>query len=298
MVALPTLTGCGHAPLVLHMAPPPPHVDLGVAETFVPMGTFHGLPVVDVRINGKGPFQFVLDTGAEGCVVSEDLARELGLPDRGHILAGRPGGAAPVSANATAIDELDVGAVKLSGVFAVALNMSMLWKGDSTPRGVLSAASFPGLLITLDYPAKRVELRRGELPSADGLSVFAWDASERLPVVPLDLGGVKMQAHLDSGSDSGIDLPITYVPSLRLTGKPVPGKKVKFADGEAAASSSALDGVAAIGRFTFTNPQLRFVEGISYANVGRKILNQFAVTFDSANRRIRLVRGHSVPRLD
>ena len=36
--------------------------------------------------------------------------------------------------------------------------------GSQAPRGVLSAASFPGLLITFDYPEKRVELRTGELP--------------------------------------------------------------------------------------------------------------------------------------
>jgi Aspartyl protease len=288
MVALQSMTGCAHTPLALHMNPPPPHVDLGVAKTAVPMEAFHGLPVVNVGINGKGPYKFILDTGAEHCVLSEDLARELGLPDRGHILVGRPGGAAPVSATATAIDELDLGAVKLSGVFAVAMNMSVLWKGKSTPRGILSAASFPGLLVTLNYPAKRVELRRGELPRADGRSVFGWDASQRLPMVPLDLGGVKLQAHLDSGSNFGIGLPTRYATSLRLAGKPVPGKKVKFADGEAAVSLASLDGVAAIGRFTFKNPQIRFVDGTIYANVGRKILEQFSVTFDSANRRIQL----------
>jgi Aspartyl protease len=287
VTALQVTTACAYAPFNLHMSPPRAHVDLGVAKTAVPMQFFHGLPVVNVFINGKGPFKFVLDTGAEGCVVSEDLAHELSLPDRGRALAGRPGAAAPVSATATSIDELDLGAVKLSGVFAVSFNMSGLWKGSSTPRGVLSAASFPGLLITLDYPAKRVELRRGELPGADGLSVFGWDASERLPIVPLDLGGVKLQAHLDSGSNSGIDLPTTYATSLRLLGKPVPGKKVKFADGESAVSWAFLDGVAAIGRFTFKNPQVRFVDGTTNANVGRKILERFSVTFDSANRRIR-----------
>lgn len=37
--------------------------------------------------------------------------------------------------------------------------------GDHPPRGVLSAAAFPGYLLTLDYPARKITLRAGELPA-------------------------------------------------------------------------------------------------------------------------------------
>ena len=36
--------------------------------------------VVDVRVNGLGPFRFILDTGAARSIVSDDLARELRAP--------------------------------------------------------------------------------------------------------------------------------------------------------------------------------------------------------------------------
>ncbi len=36
------------------------------------------------RVNGRGPYDFVLDTGAGTCIVSESLAEELALERRGE----------------------------------------------------------------------------------------------------------------------------------------------------------------------------------------------------------------------
>jgi Aspartyl protease len=274
---------------VIHRGPPPPErIELRVPKTVVPMALFGGRPVVSVRVNGKGPFKFILDTGAEGTVVGEELAHELGLPDKGRTRAGRPGAVASAPATVTRIETLELGKAQVSGLFAVSLNLSNVWTGSDTPRGVLSAAAFPGLLITLDYPARQIELWRGELPAADGQSIFEWDAGERLPSVPLTLNDVKLKATLDSGSAFGISLPRKYVNSLRLESKPVEARKEKTVDGQSAVFVAKLDGLAKIGQFTIENPQVRFTEGQPSANIGSEVLQQFSVTLDSKNRRVRL----------
>jgi uncharacterized protein YceK len=182
LLVLHATTGCSQ---VMHRNPPPPErVELRTTKTAVPMELFGGRPVVSVHINGKGPFQFILDTGAGGTVVDQELARELGLPDKGRTLAGRPGASAPVPAMVTRIDQLELGQAQVSGLFAVSLDLSTVLSGSQAPRGVLSAASFPGLLITFDYPEKRVELRTGELPAADDQTISAWDAGDPVPAVP------------------------------------------------------------------------------------------------------------------
>ena len=150
LLLLHATTGCSQ---IMHRNPPPPErVELRTTETAVPMELFGGRPVVSVHINGKGPFEFILDTGAGGTVVNQELARELGLPDKGQTLAGRPGASAPVTAMVTRIDKLELGEAQVSGLFAVSLDLSTVLTGSHAPRGVLSAASFPGLLITFDYP--------------------------------------------------------------------------------------------------------------------------------------------------
>lgn len=278
---------------VIHRGPPPPErIELRVPKTVVPMALFGGRPVVSVRVNDKGPFQFILDTGAEATVVGEELAHELGLPDKGRTRAGRPGAAASAPAIVTRIETLKLGEAQVSGLFAVSLNLSNVWTGSDTPRGVLSAAAFPGLLITLDYPARQIELWRGELPAADGQSIFEWDAGERLPSVPLTLNDVKLKATLDSGSAFGISLARKYVNSLRLASKPVEARKEKTVDGQSAVFVAKLDGLAKIGQFTIENPEVRFTEGQPSGNIGSEVLQQFSVTLDSKNRRVRLESKH------
>src|SRR5437868_5597993 len=93
----------------------------------VPMLDFGGRPVVAVRINGKGPFLFVLDTGAGRTVVESSLAEELSLSSAG---AGNT------------IKQLEIGDFSLRDVSVmVGPLLSPPGKSDA-PRGVLSANSF------------------------------------------------------------------------------------------------------------------------------------------------------------
>jgi len=284
-------TSTASAQEVVRRAPPPPaRIELRVPKTVVPMELFGGRPVVSVRVNGKGPFRFALDTGVTGTVVSKELAHELGLPDMGQAVAGRPGAAAPARVTVTRIDKLELGEAEIFGLLAVSADVSTVWTGNQIPQGVLNAASFPGLLVTLDYPKKRIELRRGELPAVDGRTIFEWDAEGALPSVPLTLNGLKLDVALNLGLASGIDLPERYADLLRLASKPVavPRTKTNTGDGESDITVATLKGVAKLGQFTMNHPQIRFIDDMAFGNIGREILQRFVVTLDSKDRRIRL----------
>lgn len=54
----------------------------------VPMPLVFGDPIAPVFVNGEGPYQFFLDTGASRCIVSPEVAQSLELP-RGEMGAGR-----------------------------------------------------------------------------------------------------------------------------------------------------------------------------------------------------------------
>jgi hypothetical protein len=286
LVLLPVFAAfCQHA---AHRSPPPEAIDLRVASTNVPMELFGGRPVVAVLVNGKGPFPYILDTGSTATVVTEALAHELGLPDKGHANAGRPGTTAPVPAMVTRIEKLELGQAAISGIFAVSMDLSAMWTGNGTPRGILSTASLTGLLVTLDYPANRVEVSRGELPAADGKSIFQWNADEALPLVPLVLNGMEVGVHVDSGSPSGINLPKRYAETLTLTGKPEKVHNGKTADGEYPVYIASLKGSASLGQYKIQDQPIHFMEGPTFGTIGDELLKRFSVTIDSKNRRIRL----------
>src|SRR5438132_9375626 len=85
----------------------------------MPMLDFGGRPVVEVTINGKGPFRLVLDTGASVTVLDTSLAADLGL-----------------AGTSTEVDELRIGAVALARLDVFVAPISRIMNGEDVPRGV------------------------------------------------------------------------------------------------------------------------------------------------------------------
>ena len=71
--------------------PPPEKSTLRSDKVVLPLDSDASRPTIQAKINGKGPFLFVLDTGAQGFVIYADLAKELGLHFRSndHSVGGR-----------------------------------------------------------------------------------------------------------------------------------------------------------------------------------------------------------------
>jgi hypothetical protein len=269
----------------------PPKVELRTDEVSVPTHWFGKRPVVEVKINEKGPYRLILDTGAQGSVLDRDLADELKLPAAGEARVASPGGkGAP--AKQVRLDRVEVGDAVLSAVPAVAFDRLFPDRGKDVPRGVLSASLFPGFLVTLDYPQSRLVIRRGELPAPDGARVFAYDAKRPLPEIRLSIAGREVDLHLDSGAPGGIMLPLALAERLPLASKPVEVARGKRVDQDVVILGARLNGQVKVGRYVLENPELRFQDiADAPGHVGYEFLRRFAVTLDAANHRIRLVEG-------
>lgn len=273
--------------------PPPESVELGSAELSVPMDASGGRPIVEVTIGGKGPYRFIVDSGAAGVVLTDELADSLDLEVLGEALIGSPAGGPPKPGRIVNVPRLEIGSARISGIHAVAGALPM--KKDGDYQGVLSPALFPGHLVTFDFPARVVRVRAGELPAADDKEVFEYEAEERLPTVALDVAGTKIDAHLDTGAPHGFSLPARYAATLPLAGAPVDAGKARLVDREAALTSATLLGAARLGRFAFDRPSIVFNDAIPMGNVGTAILKDFAMTLDWTHHRVRLERSAGSP---
>src|SRR6185437_13741938 len=91
----------------------------------VPMRlTPHGsLPVIAVLVNGKGPFDFIVNTGASHLVIGEDLATELELPGGDGLLPGMGAGGAIAPAR-TSLRELRVSTAVLRDAEAGVMDLA------------------------------------------------------------------------------------------------------------------------------------------------------------------------------
>jgi aspartyl protease len=281
--------GDGHP----RMSPLPVAVEVPAAGITLPMQDFGGRPVVDVRVNGKGPYRFILDTGASMTVIDAALKAELKLPPVPGMHAAAPGhGPAP---EIVSVESLGVGGATLRGVTAALMPLGQLLTGPQAPRGVLSASVFPGHLVTLDYPSRRVLLKRGSLERADSTTTHAYPEDDPVPTVPIRIAGRETRVHLDTGSGAGLMLPVRYLEELPLASKPQPGGTAKIHGGEVAVTKARVDGPITIGRYTLDPADVSFADikpgfGPPRGNIGYQVLRNFVVTLDSRNRLVRLVR--------
>jgi hypothetical protein len=265
-------------------------IEFAAAEVVLPMHLLGTAPIVEAMVNGKGPFRFLLDTGAEVTLVTPSLARELGLPSLGETSVGSPGGP-PVAAQSIRLERLEIGSAKLHGVPGLSLDLSQVFPNPDSPRGVLSAALFQGLLLTLDYPAGKIVIRPGELPKADGSEVFEYDPADGQIGIPLSIAGIEIKAHVDSGSMGGITLPKGYADQLPLASKPVGVGKARLVGKEITILKARLNGTVRLGRYHFENPDLMFNEAAPVGNIGYEFLRRFSLTLDRKNHRLRLEEG-------
>jgi hypothetical protein len=246
----------------------------------MPMLDIGGRPVVEVKISGKGPFPFILDTGATQTVIDPGLSEELAS-----------------SGDHNPIKELTFGPVKATGVEALVLPVTaMFGKIDKPPRGALSAQSFPGYLLRFDYPGKKITLLKGALPDSDGRRIFAYGVDDPLPAVPLKVGGEEVKVHLDTGAPFALALPTKYKDQLRLAAPAVEKGKATTHSGEFPIFEGTVDGDIEIGEFKLPSRDLAFTDvalhpgAAPQGQLGYAALRDFVVTLDSANRRVQFAR--------
>jgi hypothetical protein len=286
----------GPAPALAHPGKHhlPGKVEMGSPAVTVPLTFFGNLPIVEVTIDGKGPYKFILDTGAAGSVLSQSLVDALGLPVTGEIELGSPIGPGKIPGKMVHLQRLGVGSMVVSDLEVVATDMGSLFGGSDGPVGVLSPGIAPGILATLDYPAGRAVFSVGELPAPDGASVFEYGDDEELPSVPLTVAGVDAIAHLDSGTAGGLTLPKSFVEKLPMASPPVEIGHARTVDREFAVLGAKLNGSVKLGRYSVENPELRFIDAQD-ANIGYDLLRRFAVTVDAKNHRVRLEEPSGLP---
>ena len=119
------------------------------------------IPVVEVKIGGKGPYRFAIDTGAQGHGrISRELAEELGLPKVGEVGTPAPGGTV-ATRPVFAAPEISVGAVSFKNLDLVAL--SAVRGPEIEWDGILGNALLELLPLTLDYGNARATTVRTRL---------------------------------------------------------------------------------------------------------------------------------------
>jgi Aspartyl protease len=247
-------------------------------------------PAVDVMVNGQGPFLFAIDTGAtDDARVDSSLVERLGLRVSGTDRVGDGSNAPTRRVGTVRLDSLSLGTLTFHHVKASTRDFNTL--GLPHIDGLLTFDLFRDLLLTLDYPAERVRLEHGELPAPDGKGNLQLKRVHGHPAVDITIGSERATAELDSGNvGEGFLFPGPLVERLSLATEPVDAGTGRTVTSVFALKGAQLRANIRFGAFEFTQPRIAFPAPFPFANIGSRILNQFAVTFDQKHNRVRFVR--------
>lgn len=258
----------------------------------VPM-LFRGpMPAVEVMVNGQGPFLFAIDTGAAGQArVDTSLVERLKLKTVGQVQAGDGSGNGARSLDLVELDTVAFGGAEFRKVRAASRDYN---GSPNLPRvdGILGFGLFEDYLLTLDFPAKRVRLERGELPRADGAGVLSFESPRGVPVVELGVGPHKIRADVDTGNTlGGFVMPTALVEKLTPAGAPVTVGRARTVTSDVEIKQVRLKDSIRLGRFEFAEPTVVYPALGDGAIIGSGLLREFNLTFDQKNKSVRLKRS-------
>jgi predicted aspartyl protease len=156
-----------------------------------------GRIVVAVFIDGKGPFRFLVDTGADGSLVSAALATTLGLlPNRmgNERVEGTTG---TEQLPCVTIDSLRVGSIVRHDV-RMPVSSSHVMSGLD---GILGLAGFGDVRVVVDFRRNRVIIEASSrgLPQ-NFLDIQAHRTPGGLLVIPARVGDIPVAAVIDTGA--------------------------------------------------------------------------------------------------
>jgi predicted aspartyl protease len=161
---------------------------------------------IEVMLNGKGPYHFVVDTGSEKSVISDRVAAELGLITSGEVRV--TGIARKVSANLVRVREMAFGPIVRND-----LNLPVLPWTDLLADGFLGLDAIRGCRVTFDFRKKvlRIEHPRSTVPFDESgrqtIVVRATGNSGRLKTTDCTVDGIGTTMFLDTGAQLSIGNP-------------------------------------------------------------------------------------------
>jgi predicted aspartyl protease len=157
--------------------------------TFRLAGSKQALILVPVSVDGRGPYSFVLDTGATVTVVSNELADALALA-KGEKQDGR-GAAGKMTLVKSQLPSLTVGHETIESLPVCVTDLSFLGRAMGVQVDGALGYSFLGhFALTLDYATNALKLTRSvggaERSLGEREIAFRWaNAEDPLVVVPV-----------------------------------------------------------------------------------------------------------------
>ena len=265
----------------------------GAKETTFPFHLINNHIYADVSVDGKGPYQFIFDTGGLN-FVTPTLASALGLKSEGQLQGGGAG-AAHMDFGLTKVSSLQLGGAEVKNqVFVVAPVEPMAKIEGVGMPGMVGYETFRRFVTRIDYGKRTVTLI---LPDA-------FDPKDAGAAIPINFNGNTIEATalyngisgnftIDTGSRASLTLNSPFVAAHQLNkGCKTLDAVTGWGVGGPTRSIAMRGDALALGPMTVSGPVVElstdtkggFAETALAGNIGAGILKRYVVTLDYEHR--------------
>jgi predicted aspartyl protease len=253
------------------------------------------LILVPVYVEGKGPYEFILDTGAYRCLLSAELSSSIGIRPESQQRATGVGGTIEIfSAH---VSSLTVGTARQENLeVAITDELSRLGEAvQSKVDGVLGSNFLKNFRLTLDYRHDVVRLDRstvgprieGEVQSVTSVFFKLGTPSKPLIVLPVFVNGKgPFQFFLDTGASR---TTLSFALARKLGIVAIGNRAGTGAGGQIPMLSATVDSLtlgnasicdAAVSVVDFLGDFGSVIDTKFYGVIGNDFLSRFEVTID------------------
>jgi hypothetical protein len=178
----------------------------GKTTTQLPFELIDNRVFVEVQLNGRGPFHFILDTGAGGFAIVDEVAERLGLQVKD---AGQENGVGEkkVRTGGTQIAKVQLGDLRFEDLEATVfpdLGSGNVF-GKQPVDGVVGLDVFQQVVVKHDYIHKILTFTLPDRFNYGGSGVVVhFERPRQIPVVEAELDGVRGKFGIDTGARSSL----------------------------------------------------------------------------------------------
>jgi hypothetical protein len=268
------------------------------AASVVPMEIVNNHVVVDVTLDGAGPFHFIVDSGA-GNLIDPAVATAIGARVRGHVRLVGVGDASEDGA-VTSVRRVAIGTATFVDVrFVVAAARATFAAAEGPGIDGIIGRSIIGSGVTVfDYAARTLTFDAGDAAMGYGATVLPVATINGEPNVPCTVGDVAGSCAIDTGSRLNVTVLAPFAKQFPAI---VPASLSAIGVDGYGIGGAAYGRLGRLARLTFGSLSLTgiiadfsvqksgaFASSRTAANVGGGMLRRFTVAFDLAHRKISL----------
>ncbi|MCD4655893.1 aspartyl protease family protein [bacterium] len=183
-------------------------------QVTVPMTLCGEHLIVGIKINGKGPYDFVLDSGAAATIIDNSFADELGLERISGMQAVGIGGAESV--DKVEVAELSIGDFRIDTLDLYCMDMKILGEMlglDDNFKGIVGYDLFARAIMKLDYQNQQLTIIDPEHFEYDGPGkpVSGEIVNNLICVNGIIDGDIIGKIRIDTGAAGGLHLHGGYL---------------------------------------------------------------------------------------